>query len=570
MSSAHENSSRDRQPARIDSSTGCSFVGIQMKQQRLWRGAIASVVIAGLSVACCAQSAAPLPLSALLSPLSSFPLPAPPATFLCDNPGFARVSIPHSFVLDGVCDCCDGGDERVLGRNPWFTPKKKEQEGGWLSSLLASDTNDDTVETSPCPNTCSAKAVEFLADFSQKVASYTAAVDRKTEMLKGVTAVNQRISAEGKEASETLQMVVKMYRELKTELDAVGAQSAPMELQQQMQRVVDAANHWQFTMEHAQWLLGHTVPHPRNRQMSRPPGNFGQQREWLLLLDRCFEYAWPQRRFGSYGEMTDWYLMQLCPLHNATQVALLEPPPREGARWREPLAEGEVVAIPLGQAVAQAEKEKARKAKEATQALIEADPAAAQFTIDTTDAAEQAQPPEPPPVYVLGYWGGELLSSTAVEEAKTAKAEADALASAAAAAAAATAGASTTAAASATPVKKAKKPYKASSTLPPAGSLLNTNAPPSFHIPLRGGQECWNVGPRQVDVTVRCGEREELVEVREDGKCKYAMVLQTPLGCDKAYLAGLKQQLADHQKWFARPAPKPTKAKTPKQLHDEL
>lgn len=537
-----------------------------MARPRQWSPLVgASWLAAALACCCCLlqappSEAKPLTLDALLSPLDTFPLPPPSKTFRCENAGFARVDLPCSFVLDGVCDCCDGSDERVSGDNPWRPKKKEEPTGGWLGGLLGGDAppQDDSpgaVDSGPCPNSCASQAATFLADLTTKVASYARAVDRRVEMMQGLPAVNQKLAEDGKQAHAALQALVQVYRDQKAELDA---NSQSVELQEQLQRTINQANGYQWTMEQNQWLLGQAVPHPRNRQVQRPAGQFGASREWLLLWDRCFEYAWPQRRFGSFGENTDWYLMTLCPMQNATQVALATPPPREGARWREPLAEGEVVAVPLGQAVAAAEKLKAAQAKAQ---------AAATAPVDAEGAVgvEQTPPAEPPPVYVLGYWTGELMSTAAADETKKVKEEAQATGGATAADVGTPGAPAATA-----PKKQKKKPVRS----PPPGSFLNrlSDSSPTFGVALRQGQECWQVGPRSVNVQIACGETTEIVRVQEDGKCKYGMTLQSPLACDKDHLAKLQQQLADHTKWFARPMPPLGKAKTAAQLleHDEL
>jgi hypothetical protein len=111
----------------------------------------------------------------------------------------------------------------------------------------------------------------------------------------------------------------------------------------------------------------------------------------------------------------------------------------------------------------------------------------------------------------------------------------------------------------------------ASSVAAPAGSVASSTPEPRFLLPLRGGDSCWQVGPRQVDVEVRCGRNDEIVDVREDGKCRYRMGFVTPLACSRDHLALLRQQLDAHRRWFNRRHPPPQPPRSIEQMwHDEL
>lgn len=45
------------------------------------------------------------------------------------------------------------------------------------------------------------------------------------------------------------------------------------------------------------------------------------------------------------------------------------------------------------------------------------------------------------------------------------------------------------------------------------------------------GQVCWNGPPRSTEVTLQCGEKNELLHVFEGEKCVYEMIVATPAVC---------------------------------------
>lgn len=45
------------------------------------------------------------------------------------------------------------------------------------------------------------------------------------------------------------------------------------------------------------------------------------------------------------------------------------------------------------------------------------------------------------------------------------------------------------------------------------------------------GQQCWNGPKRSTDISIECGEENELVEVTEPAKCEYLFTFRTPLAC---------------------------------------
>ena len=283
-----------------------------------------------------------------------------------------------------------------------------------------------------------------------------------------------------------------------------------------------AAAQAQVGLEHWRWLAGLPVPDPRNRSVARAPGDFGPRREWLLLLElepgqsqACSDFAWPQSRSGAFGQHVDWYLMALCPLSRASQRAMSAPPAREGSDWRHPQGE---------------------EGHEAEQA---------------PPAQDQAQDT---PTHNLGWWQGDLLTQAMMDEHMRQIKQASEGSSVAEADAAATAAAAEA------------SPSSSSSSSLPAGSFLSATPEPRFHLFLRGGDPCWQVGARQADVEVVCGQRDRVLRVQEDGKCRYRFTMQTPVACQPHYVATITKQIEDYRRWFKRT----TRETQPAHAHDEL
>ncbi|GFR42561.1 hypothetical protein Agub_g3472 [Astrephomene gubernaculifera] len=58
-----------------------------------------------------------------------------------------------------------------------------------------------------------------------------------------------------------------------------------------------------------------------------------------------------------------------------------------------------------------------------------------------------------------------------------------------------------------------------------------------------GGDECWNVGPRSLTVTMSCGMENKLSDGEEPGTCRYAAKFTSPALCTDAEVEELRQQL---------------------------
>jgi len=535
-----------------------------------------------------------LSLSALLSPQSQFPLPRPSATFRCENAGFLYEDLPSSFVLDGVCDCCDGSDERVAkGQHPFYPEpeaapaapapvavKEPESTGGWLGSFFAaSDDSAAAASTarvpaaeegfSPCANTCAPRAASFLAALEARIASYAAGLDAKNARLRTELPVSmKKLSRAAMAAQGRVEAARNEYRAART------ASNGGMT--ERVRRAEYYGNRAQQELEHYAWLLGKQVPlrSPDDDEEEdedapprmRPPPPVGPYKEWLLLWDTCVEYAWPQRRFGHFGEQRDWYLMRLCPLANATQTAMREPPLREGADYWRNDEEGatniaELVPPPPSANAAEQSPPSAPKEKQQKQQ---------QHTRQQDAQSEQSD--EGQQSWVLGFWQGVLAQESSDPAATAAeigdKDEAE------------DSGAKGKGKGKGKGKKKQKKaPASAAAagsfSSGPAGSVAPpASLEPRFSVPLRHGEPCWQVGPRQANVVARCGRADRIVSVSEDGKCKYRFELETPAACEAGHLARLRQQLKEHKAWFARRPPRATPAPTREQmmlkLHDEL
>jgi hypothetical protein len=548
-------------------------------------------------------SPAALSLSALLAPLAQFPLPRSAPPFRCENVGYLREHVPAAFVLDGVCDCCDGSDERVAqGQHPFFPQLQPQQTsaevaaaaapakaaddgdsgGGWFGGFFASSDDDAAASTragdddagfSPCANTCSSRASTFLSDLEARIAEYSAGVEAKNARLRTQLPSKLRLLNSAALASQgRVESARAEFQEARVSHERAGGSQHGGGTQATMERIRRAeyfGQRAQQELEHFAWLLGKPVPlhgQPPQKDGSRamrPPAPVGPYKEWLLLWDTCLEYAWPQRRFGAFGEQRDWYLMTLCPLANATQTAMKKPPAREGHDWRE----GTPVAAPVTPPPLHSSPPVAAT-EEGASAAVSNEKAADD---DTTEEDEEEQS------WVLGWWQGVLEQK---KEREPESAEFDDNNNTAAAAAEEEEENEQTAATNGKQKKKkkaAKKKQKVTaapspSFAEPAGSVVASSpSEPRFSLPLRQGESCWQVGPRQVSVEARCASVDRITSVKEDGKCKYTFALDTPAACDQNYLQVLRQQLKEHKAWFARRPPPTTPPPSREQLlHEDL
>jgi hypothetical protein len=549
----------------------------------------------------------PLPLSALLAPLAQFPLPRSAPPFRCENVGYLREHVPAAFVLDGVCDCCDGSDERVAhGQHPFFPQLQPQQTsaeaaaaapakaaddgdggGGWFGGFFASSDDDAASSSragdanagfSPCANTCSSRASTFLSDLEARISEYSAGVEAKNARLRTQLPSKLRVLNSAALASQgRVESARAEFHEARVSHERAGGSQHGGGTQATMERIRRAeyfGQRAQQELEHFAWLLGKPVPlhgQPPLKDGSRamrPPAPVGPYKEWLLLWDTCLEYAWPQRRFGAFGEQRDWYLMTLCPLANATQTAMKKPPAREGHDWRE----GTPVAAPVAPPPLHSSAPVATT-EEVASAAISNEKAADDDTTEEEEEEEEEQS------WVLGWWQGVLEQKKEREPADSAEFDnTDA--------AATEEEEETTAVAPAANGKQKKKKKAAKmklktmaaasapspSSAEPAGSVVASSpSEPRFSLPLRQGESCWQVGPRQVSVEARCASVDRITHVKEDGKCKYTFGLDTPAACDQSYLQVLKQQLKEHKAWFARRPPPTTPPPSREQLlHEDL
>ena len=469
------------------------------------------------------------------------------------HPFYPQYEYSQPPIINGTSDTAD---DSMANRTPSSpspaasTSSGSGDGGGWLSGLFGGGASDDVdldvavpiVNDTPCPNTCVAAARAFVRSFESRIEAYQRGLQQKSILMKSLPQVDKMLEEEADAKKKEFDTNVAQIRQLHQHLASTYTKESPppIELQRHYEMLNHATGRSQYAYEQLRWMLGHAVPHPRNRKVQRPPGHFGTQREWLTLFGKCFDYAWPQRRFGEHGEqLFDWYRMELCPLHNATQQALTRVPKVEGSQWRE----GGFVDDD------DEEDEATIENKKDDNVSID-DIMAAQFSDqpivgDSSDSALPSSPStpapaEPPPTFVLGYWSGqiELVSDSSSSGRRT----------------------------------------KSSTSITPppvAGSILVDTPPPTLMTTLRGGQECWQIGPRQGDVTFVCGETEQILTVRENGKCKYEFTFETPLACDQGHLTTLKRELNDYTNWFARKQPKPNEAtQSSLQLllaqHDEL
>jgi protein kinase C substrate 80K-H len=57
------------------------------------------------------------------------------------------------------------------------------------------------------------------------------------------------------------------------------------------------------------------------------------------------------------------------------------------------------------------------------------------------------------------------------------------------------------------------------------------------------GEKCWNGPDRSLKVKLRCGLKNELMDVDEPSRCEYAAILSTPARCLEDKLKELQQKL---------------------------
>lgn len=66
---------------------------------------------------------------------------------------------------------------------------------------------------------------------------------------------------------------------------------------------------------------------------------------------------------------------------------------------------------------------------------------------------------------------------------------------------------------------------------------------PHTKMSYSNGQSCWQGPARSCEVTLVCGEKEEILEVKEPNKCEYSMKFATPAACREADVERLERQL---------------------------
>lgn len=57
------------------------------------------------------------------------------------------------------------------------------------------------------------------------------------------------------------------------------------------------------------------------------------------------------------------------------------------------------------------------------------------------------------------------------------------------------------------------------------------------------GDRCWNGPDRSLKVRLRCGLKDELMDVDEPSRCEYVAILSTPALCVEERLKELQQKL---------------------------
>ena len=419
--------------------------------------------------------------------------------FHCTNDGYLARNLSFSMVDDGICDCCDGSDEH----------------------------------STRCPNDCHQQAVSFVSRTRVLLSSYKSALSSRSHLLSRIPEANKAYQKELDWLHDSLPTVFEAKEEAEREWDNG---KGPAEAQQ---KVVQYSQHVNFLMRRYYLVCG--VLSIKEEQVDETPDETAERNRkrrkeekeerrrmkergekvpkrtkmdkmkddwemrpqkvlkgrkaplttlsdvWLGLHELCFSRQWEERRYGDKGVETDEYTMTLCPLHNATQTKVAaEDADAEGGEPAKPIPlgvwDGMVRTTEMRAIAKRVESRRREKGKRDEQRHIANTtntplPAATLTEFAALDKAFQAAEDVDTRVYTeLQKHGGINKNGTAA---------------------------------------------------------LDLSTPPSYWLRYMGGEQCVGVGAREVDVQVVCGaEAGRLREVRENGKCRYEMVLESSAACD--------------------------------------
>ena len=435
----------------------------------------------------------------------------PSSTFLCPNLGFLPHHLPTTFFSDRICDCCDGSDE------PSY----------------------------PCPNSCHTQAAAYIARHRALIQQHRAAVSHRTHLLPRIPSAQsayrgelqwvqsklpevQQERAETEEAWESLSEAEKHERSSQSLLQSMqrarnnhayllnryhvlmGALS-----QRQVERMetqADAAERVQQRKEQekrdnkekrargekvrkktaAQLRADEEDAQPRRVAVTVKASSSLLSDVFLALHSLCVSTVWEERLYGDKGVQMDHYLVQLCPLHNATQTKLpspISPPLPDTPAISLGHFEGVIRTTPM---LAIQRRMDARRAERGR--------------LEAEYGAEQAKPK--PDEALMQELGGRHNRSLVEDEEDG----------------------------------RLLQKWQDRGGRPEAGGG-DALEEPQYWLRYFGGEPCYGAGQREVLVKMVCGPGEALQEVWEDGRCRYVMTLQSAAACESRWVKEATAQL---------------------------
>ena len=445
------------------------------------------------------------PQTSACATFQSFVLASPngSAGFHCENSGFLPRNLSFSMVDDGICDCCDGSDEH----------------------------------STQCANSCHQQAVAFVARTRSLLASYKSALSSRSHLLSRIPDANKAYQAELDWLHDTLPQVFEAKEEAEREWDG-GKGGGGADLQQKVMQLTQQTNYLMRRYYLVCGVLGikeeqvdETPEETAERNRKRRKEEKEERRKmkergekvpkrtkvdkmkdewemrpqkllkgkkvpqatlsdvWLGLYELCFSRQWEERRYGDRGVETDEYTIRLCPLHNATQTKVhsggSDGEEEGGVEPAKPVSlgvwDGMVRTSEMRLIAKRVESRRRDKSKRDEQRHI----------------ANTTNTPLPPAT---------LADFTALDKAFQVAEEAD---------------------------TKVYSELHKNAGVNRESTGVDLSVAPSYWLRYVGGEQCSGVGAREVDVQVVCGsEAGRLREVRENGKCRYEMVLESSAACD--------------------------------------
>ena len=439
------------------------------------------------------------PQTSACATFQPFALSSPNASagFHCANEGFLPRNLSFSMVDDGICDCCDGSDEHSTActntcheQAVAFVQRTREMLSSYKSALSS---RSHLLSRIPDANKAYQRDLDWLHDALPNFYEAKEQAEREWDNGKGPAEAQQKMIQYGQQVHHLLRRYYQVCGVLAIKEEQ--ADETPDETAERNRKRRKEEKEERKRMKER----GEKVP--KRTKMDKMKDDWEMQPQkvlrakkapqstlsdvWLGLHELCFSRQWEERRYGDKGVETDEYTVTLCPLHNATQTKV-RGEEEEGGEPAKPVVLGAWDGMVrtsemrvIGKRVEGRRREKAKRDEQrhiANTTHIPL-PAATLAQFEQLDAAYQAAEEVDTQVY------GDLFKYGGVNKNVTAS--------------------------------------------------IDLTTPPSYWLRYVGGEQCVGVGPREVDVQVVCGsEAGRLREVRENGKCRYEMVLESSAACD--------------------------------------